>query len=413
MKILLIYPKVAYMKPWIPIGVLSIASFLRKNGFEDITFFDMNSNNFDVLIPKLNDFDVIGIGGTTIQYNSIISTSKIIREHNKTAKIVFGGAHFSSKKQIEKSMDYCDVCVFGEGEMTVLDICKKKSLEDIAGIAFKRDGLIVYNEDRQFIENLDEIPFPAYDLINLKDFTDTLVDGGRCISIMTGRGCPNNCHFCASPNIWKRKVRYHSLEYTIKHIEHLIKNFNIKNLRIMDDTFTLNKKRVFEFCDLIEKLNVPLQMNFLTGVKCADLEMLKRMRDVGFSLVGFGIECGNTDLLKKISKNISIEDIKMAISNAKQAGLKTECLFMIGNIGETEQSIKDSIELSKQLQSFSSYFQFAVPYPGSRFHEDYTQYGTILNENFDEFNPRKVVFIPDGLTKEKMEYYMEIAMRRL
>jgi len=413
MKILLIYPKAFYMTPWIPIGLLNIASYLRKNKFTDVDFIDINFERYDTLLFKLSNVDIIGIGGTTIQYNSAKTIAKYIRGHSKNAVIVFGGPHFSASDQIVTCLEHGDICAIGEGEETFLEICQNKKLDDIRGIAFKKDGKVFINEDRDLISCLDDVPYPAYDLIDPGVYDDALIDGQRCFSIMTGRGCPNNCYFCASPNIWKRRVRNNSMGYIRDHIFYLIDKYHIKNLRIMDDTFSLSRDRVFEFCDMVETNRIRLNMNFLTSVNNTDLDLLKRMKSVGFSIVGLGIESGSERILKNVSKGIGIDKIKQAVANVKTAGIRVQCLFMIGNIGETEESIQDSIVLSRELQCYSAYFQFAVPYPGTRFYKDYKNHGDIITNNFDEFNPRKVVFVPKGLTKEKMEMYMDIAMRRI
>ena len=412
MKILLVYPKAYYMKPWIPIGIMSIASYLKRGGFNDVSFFDMNSGNIELLKDRLTGVDVVGIGGTTIQYSSMVTTASFIREYSRNILIVFGGPHFIEPDQAVASLEYCDACVVGEGERTFFEICQKKDMKDIPGLVYKNNGVVRASKDRELISDLDDIPIPAYDLVDVDNFSDEMVEGAKCLSIMTGRGCPNDCFFCASPNIWKRKVRNNTIDYVIEHIKFLIAKYQIQNLRIMDDTFSLKEERVLEFCDRIEEEGIKLSMDFLTSARNTNPNVFSRMRSVGFSLVAFGVESGSKELLSKVGKNSTIEDVKTAVDNARKAGLKTQCLFMIGNIGETEKSIQESIELSRTLQGTYSYFQYAVPYPGTRFYREYREHGEVLTNDFDQYNPRKVVFVPKGLTREKMERYMDIAMRR-
>ena len=163
------------------------------------------------------------------------------------------------------------------------------------------------------------------------------------------------------------------------------------------------KRRAYEFCDRIEKENLNLTLNCFFKVTEADTELFKRLKSVGLTWLTYGIESGNQTVLDKVDKNITIDQIKKAIRLAKEAGLKTECDFMIGNIGETEETLNDSLVLAREARGTLNLFQYAVPFPGTKFYEEYEKYGKIISKNFDEFNPRNVVFVPDGLTKEKME----------
>lgn len=251
----------------------------------------------------------------------------------------------------------------------------------------------------------------------MEKYNDTFITGKKAISIMTGRGCPYNCLFCASPQIYKRRVRYHSLNYVMAHIKYLIENYNLKNLRIMDDTFTLNKERVLEFCDKIKENGFKLNMTCLTNVKNADFKMFKKMKEVGFSIVAFGIESGNDEILRKINKMQTKKMAKRAVYLAKKAGLATECLYMIGNICETKRTILDTINFAKEINPKSSHpnkevyynwFQYATPFPGSKFYEVAEKYGKICTKDWKKYTHSKPIFIPRGGLNESLMIKLRI-----
>ncbi|MDD1779005.1 MAG: B12-binding domain-containing radical SAM protein [Candidatus Helarchaeota archaeon] len=422
MKVLLLKPKVLG-NPWIPLGLASIAAFIRKEGIEvkivDANVVDLNKDKLALIIKTFKP-EIIGTGGMTIQYGDVLNIGALVKSVAPQIPLVYGGVHFTFFPQ--DGLKYGDICVFGEGEETFLEICGETDRKKIKGIAFKEDKEIIRTEERPLIPDLDKIPFPAYDLLNINAYKDYLITREKAISMMTGRGCPYNCVFCASPQLWKRKVRVHSLEYVFEHIDLLIKNYSLKNLRIMDDTFTLNKKRVYDFCDKIEEHRFKLKMTCLTNVRNADYDLFKRMKEVGFAIVAFGIESGNNEILQKINKGITIEEARKAVEMAKKAGLRTELLFMVGNIGETKQTIIDSIKLANKLNPIGSnfdrwyqirrynVFQFATPSPGSKFNEIAKDYGTVVDENYEGYNHTRPVFIPHGLDEKTMIKLQDIAL---
>lgn len=197
----------------------------------------------------------------------------------------------------------------------------------------------------------------------------------------------------------------------MSHVDFLIKKYDLKNLRIMDDTFTLNKKRVLGFCDLMEERGYRLNMTCLTYAKCADYEVFERMKEVGFSIIAFGVECGNEDVLKIINKGITKNDVRNAVYLAKKAGLSTELLFMIGNIRETKETIMDSINFAKEINPPSSnitknaiwnWFQFATPTLGSLFFNTAKHYGKVLTYDWSRYHHQEPIFIPEGLDRKTL-----------
>ncbi len=202
-------------------------------------------------------------------------------------------------------------------------------------------------------------------------------------------------------------------------MEYLTEVYGFTNFRIMDDTFASNKKRVFAFCEEIKKRGLKLNLTCLTHVKTAEENMFKAMKDAGFTIVAFGIESGNDQILKQINKKITRESAIHAIHCAQNAGLLVEGLFMIGNMGETRETIEETIAFAKTYnpvfrggqRSGFNWFQFATPFPGSRFYEKAAQYGTIVSTDFDDYTHQTPVFLPHGLDSETMVRLRERALK--
>jgi len=394
---------------WVPLGLLYIASFLEKNGVTvkviDNAVLDYNEGRLVSMI-KEEEPDIVGIGGMTVQANAAINIGKAIKKFNEKIKLVYGGVHFTFLP--EEGLKYGDVVIIGEGEETFLKICRGQDLRCIKGICFVENDNIVKTEPREQKKDIDSLGFPAFHLVNMEVYNDFLISRERAISILTGRGCPYNCLFCASPQLYSRKVRYHSLDYVIDLIKYLKNTYDLKNLRIMDDTFILSQKRVLDFCDLIEPFK--LNMTCLTHVGNGDYQMFRRMKEVGFSIIALGIESGNEDVLRLIGKNITKDAIRESVKMVQQAGLDTELLFMIGNIGETKKTIVESIKFAQELKSKYTWFQFATPFPGSQFFSLAPRYGKVLTYNYDLYHHQKPVFIPVGLDEKTMVYLREKAL---
>jgi anaerobic magnesium-protoporphyrin IX monomethyl ester cyclase len=419
MRILLIEPKYGYedASPWIPIGKAYLAGVLRANGFSvkilDNALLDLSD---DQLVAAMREYepDVVATGGMTLQLGDMKRLARLARQAcGSSTLLVGGGVHLTVRP--EDGVDHFDFVVVGEGEVTLLELCQAyaheqrrtaQALGQIAGLCFRSEsGQIVRTAPRDFIYDLDRLPLPAYDLLAVEQYHDFLVTGEKAMSILTGRGCPYNCEFCASPTLSQRKVRYFSLDYTLAQIEHLMERYGCSCLRIMDDTFASNRKRVLDFCAAIRARGWRLNMTCLTHVKTCDPEMLREMKDSGFSIVALGIESGNDRILTLINKGISCADAGAAIRRTRDADLIVEALFMMGNIGETRETIEDSIRFARQYnppyrglrRTGFNYFQFATPFPGSRFFEEARDYGEVLSRDYDLYSHQEPVFIPQGL----------------
>jgi radical SAM superfamily enzyme YgiQ (UPF0313 family) len=414
---------------------MQLAAYLRTHGKYDVRIMDNafwkgNDDGIRGTVDKEVQPDIIGIGGMTMQLHDTIRLASVIRRMHendpqirngkkKRPLLVAGGVHFTFCPQ--DAYELFDLVVIGEGEETFLNVCDRfkasgsytgKDYADILGIGYKTEPgkPFTLTAPRPLLA-ADKICAPAFDLVPwLTRYDDGFITGHKAPMLMTGRGCPYDCEFCAAPQIYQRKVRLFPMDMVKEIMTEHKKIFGSNQCRVMDDTFAASPKRVSEFCDMVNTNFGPNRMSCLTHCHTADLDSMKLMKQTGFDIVAYGVESGNDEVLRLINKKITAEQAAKAIQTARQAGLDVEALFMIGCIGETEQSINDTIKFAVKHNNPSQYnrnaawnwFQFATPFPGSRFFNEYPKYGKLTSTNYNDYHHQTPVFIPNGLTAEKM-----------
>lgn len=429
MKVLLVEPGYNFpCGPWTPWGKLQLAAYIRKHGKYDVrvmdnAFWKGTDDGIRGTVGREVQPDIIGIGGMTLQLADTLRIARVIRAMYKGKKcplMVAGGVHFTFAPQ--DAYELFDLVVIGEGEETFLNVCNRfkdtgsysgEQYKDILGIGYKsNDGhSFTLTAPRPFMDASQICP-PAFDLVPWQNrYDDGFITGEHVPMLMTGRGCPYDCEFCAAPQLYKRNVRLFDMEMVKDIMLRLKKIYNgIDAFRIMDDTFALNNKRVSEFCGMVSKDIGRSRFSCLTHCKTADLPTMKLMKDTGFWVVAYGFESGNDQVLKLINKKTTVQESANAIQIAHQAGLSVEGLFMLGCIGDTEATMLDTVNFASLYNHHSRYktklawnwFQFATPFPGSRFFDEAEKYGTITTRDYGEYHHQKPVFIPKGVTEEMM-----------
>jgi radical SAM superfamily enzyme YgiQ (UPF0313 family) len=396
MKILLIQP------PWygfqnvasnrVHLGLVYIGAVLEKNGDDVLilngeTFFkggtaesekivideDAYLENlkpdhyvFAEIIKTAENFhpDIIGFSLMTANSSAGYMLAKKIKEKFPNIPLIAGGVHPTLMPEEPLKKSNFDITVRGEGEETtpalINALKEKKPLDGILGITFKQGDTIIKNPDRPFIANLDTIPFPAFHLVyNLEKQISS------CKGIISSRGCPFACNYCASKLIWTRAVRFRSPENVIAEIVDRYKKLGISNFAFHDDTFTLNKKYVEEFCRLAMALDFKISWHCDTRGDTLDLPLLALMRKAGCQHIYLGLESGSPKIQKLIKKNLDTDKVKNAIHFARKVGIETTVYFMLGFPEETEEDIELSIETMKELNPDHTIWSILTPYPGT------------------------------------------------
>jgi len=402
MKVLLIYPKTekqAPVDPRPPLGLAYIASSLELDG-HDVMIEDMYSmrTTMDQLTSNAKKFnpDIVGISAITPYITSANEIAKQIKEHFDVP-IIVGGPHPSSLPE-NTLRDYpsFDIAVRGEGEETMRELVNslegESKLSHVKGITY-REGKIVSNPDRSLIENIDDIPFPAWHLLKMDSYfrlTARVLTDKNGFSIITSRGCPGRCKFCDSHVVWTRRYRARSPTNVVDEIEQLYDKYDVGFMMFWDDTFIVDKRRAIEICNQIIGRGIDIKWECLGRVNLVNKEVLAKMKEAGCNTIYYGIESGSQEVLDYINKGITLEQAKNAIKITKKAGIRTSAYFMIGFPSETEEDIRKTIEFNKRLPlDEHDTFSILTPFPGTELHKIMKDEGLLLNEDWDMYYNRR------------------------
>lgn len=370
-----------------PLGLAYLDAILKKEGYDVVTKdFAQNKEKeyLDYAKSILINFkpEILGISMMSMTRVSSYKLMKIAKKINPKIKIIAGGIHASVMyEQLLKNFPI-DCIIIGEGEETIKEVVpallENKNLSKIKGIAFKKKNKIIKTKERDLICNLDDLPFPSHEAFMNKKRTR--------IVLLSSRGCPNKCSFCALHIISKRRYRMRSCKNVVDEIELLIKNPRIKEIEFSDDTFTLSEQRIIDFCKEIVKRKIKKDFICSARIKPITEKMLYWMQKAGFKEIRFGIETGSRKMLESIHKAITPEDIIETFKAAKKfPKIKFIKFLMVGFPGESKETIKETIELVKKIQKIVPMnFFCAQPlwvYPGTEIYEKMKAAGKI-NDDF-------------------------------
>ncbi len=374
MKVVLINPPHPYLtdqKRNQPLGILYLAAMLEKENY-DVELVDLCYVEEEDWIKKIPEADVYGISATTLDYLRSVRIAKKIKENYKCITVL-GGAHATAAP---KTVDpVFDKVVVGEGELAFLDL-----LRDC------KDNVTKRFYQKEYVKNIDEIPFPARHLLPLDSIISySLVEKGKpATSLITSRGCSHNCSFCASRTMWGNKVRFRNADNVIMELKQIIQDYGVRHFRFHDDTMTLNKARLLELCKKMEPLEIHWRAH--TRVDRSDMETLSAMKRAGCDEIGYGIESASQEVLDINKKRIRIEQARKAVKNAKEAGLKVRLFFIVGLPGEAKNTGKMNIDFIEDVQPDGVDVSTFVPFPGCDIYEKPQDYGMeLLTHDYERF----------------------------
>ena len=346
------------------LGLAYIAAYLRSKNVE-VKIFDGKADditNKKILKQiKLLEPTMIGLTAMTHEINHVARFAKKVKAYLPSVKIVIGGVHATTLPlETMKGCSEFDFLVYGEGEITFYELIdslyNNAPLKEVKGLVF-RDGLKIFkNKEREWIDNLDELPFPAWDMFKRVNY----------YPLLSSRGCPFQCIFCN--RILGNRVRNRSVENIIKEIEFLIENFENSRFTFIDETFSVSYKRINQILDeIIRKgINKKVTWDAQTRVDCVNLDLIKKFKRAGCTTIGFGIESGSNKILKIIKKNITKKQAINAVKMAKKVGLSVNTFFIIGHPFETIKSIIQTYILAIRLNSQQVAFGIMTPYPNTK-----------------------------------------------
>jgi len=388
-----------------PLGLATLAATLEKHGyFVEIKDFQADSEGFDTDLKfiKESSYNYLGISATTPQIYAGLEIAKAAKQSHPHAVTIFGGVHPTVMPEEVLSQDFCDIVVRGEGESTLLDIVSEKPLSEISGISYKFEGGIIHNPERKVVENLDEIPDPAYHLLPMKKYYPAVGSYKQlpAISVIGTRGCPGRCTYCHRQ--LGKKVRSRSGTRIADEVKRLHDDFGIREICFYDDTFTVHKKEVYEFTRKLKEYALPITWNCFSRVDSVDYPLLKEMADSGCHQIMFGVESADTDILRNIRKNISLEQVKMAVDSAQKAGIEVRVSLMLGNPGETYESVRKTQKFAKELNPDLIIYNLTTPYPGTEMFKWADENGYLLTKDWNMYDLRHPVMELPTITNNEL-----------
>ena len=395
------------------LGLGYLASYLRRySQFNQIHIIEGDGFN------KLRQIkpDLIGIYSVTQKFNEVVSLTQVLKSHFPGVPVIVGGHHITA---LPDTLPECfDVAVLGEGEKTMHELTQViadgrlnlDSLAKIPGLAFRHDGRVMITAQRDFIHDIDSVPFPARDLMVNIPFS----------SIMTSRGCPYSCAFCASVSYW-RKPRFHSPEYVVDEMHEIITKYHAVHISIWDDLFISDKRRLEAICGLILKKGINRKVSFACALRSnlIDKHVCGLLKSMNVKQVSFGFETGSQKILDFLKcGSVTVEQHIKAVELCKAHGFHTTGTFMLGSPGETQEDMLATLDLVKKLKlDGGGTFSVAVPFPGTQFWEiakgkglvsdrmDYSRIG-IMSADFTKPEDFKGILLTDKISKER---FFEIA----
>lgn len=391
MRILLINPGTKERIDYPHLGIGYIAAVLEKDG-NQIEVLDMSvSDQKDLSKLLRSDFDLVGISATSFTFIRALDIIKKIKSLNKNVITVVGGPHTTIAMGDVLQQASIDFAVYGEGELTMVELIRllklhqnpnQHQLASIKGLIFRSNGDIVVNPPRPWMTDLDELPFPAFHLFkNMNRY--------QGYPILTSRGCPYHCIYCAASVIWGRRWRSRSVPNIIEEIKYAQANYNWhhNNFYIIDDSFNINVSRALKFCGQLIHKHIDITWN-CQGIRAdkMPLELAMKMKMAGCVGVGIGVESADQQVLKNIKKGENIEQISASIKNLDSAEISVHGSFMIGNPGDNLQTIKKSIEFVQKSSLFSVSFNTALPYPKTELWKFVQEHGHFLNDDYTKFH---------------------------
>jgi anaerobic magnesium-protoporphyrin IX monomethyl ester cyclase len=415
--------KNAKIKAGVPLNPLLNLALLARPVIEagyEARILDLNiGNNSDSFLGKEIRKEkprFAGITSTTPLYPEAKRLAQFIKEISPDTVLIIGGAHGTTFPEEVLKDSAFDIVAMGEGDFIMRDLLTTGNPGNIKGLVFKENGGIVNTGRAGYIKNLDELPLPAWDLYDLDKYDKYSLSNRKSPPgyLETSRGCPWGCVFC-NKNIHGRKFRPKTAERVVDEIEYMLKS-GFKEINILDDTFSTDLDRIKSICDKIMRRGLRFPWHPLNGMRVdrADKELFIMMKKAGCYKVSFGIESGNQDILDKAGKGINLQQVRDAVSRARQLGFETFGYFMIGLPGETEETLKDTINFANELKLDMAKFNIAVPLPGTEIFEEWDRMGLIKTKDWSKYNfysPHYEIYEHPELSHRTIAKYYKRAYR--
>lgn len=400
-KILLMRPTSQSLKI-VPTGLLYIAAYVRSEAEDiEVRILDLRTEPLpdEEAAAAVRDYgpDLVGISGMTFEAEEVLALARLVKKALHGVPVVLGGALASL--DTSSILDECcvDYLCIGEGEETTLELARAlgsgENPESVPGLVMRRNGDTLFTGPRVPSVPLDDIPLPAYDLIDLSPYFDPgnirrgaiYTRNTRSLPVFTTRGCPYRCTYCH--NIHGKKIRFRDPEKVIEEIQWLVDTYGINELHICDDCFNFDVDRAKRICDMMIERNFGLLVGFVNGLRAdgLDEELADKIKAIGTYQLCYGIESAVPRVLKSIKKSLDLDSVRRALRLTVERDILTVGLFMLGFPGETEEDMRETIRFSLREPMHLITYSHVIPFPGTELYKTYREAGGTLGDHWRDF----------------------------
>lgn len=396
-----------------PLGIMYLSACLMKERRDvDLRILDLRLEPArwryrlkDILMDYKPD--IIGISALTIELNSLKNVAEIAKRNNPETIVIAGGPHVSAyplEVLEDRNIDYI---VIGEGEITFLELInfliEGGNRNKIKGIGFREDNGIKLNEPREFISNIDELPFPSYELVNVeKYFLRTSMSHygiRRYANLYTSRSCPYRCIYCH--NIFGKGFRGMSPERVVEEIKFLQKRFDLEEIEVVDDVFNFDIKRAIKIFEELSRSGLKLKYSFPNGLRGDRLEgdLIRIMKSAGTVMITIAVESASPRIQRVIKKYLDLQKTEIAIDECNKAGILTRGFFMLGFPEETEEEMRVTIDYACSSSLHIAMFYITIPFKGTELYE-------MVKEKLNEydFSPQDYEYVSSRFNLSGVDY---------
>jgi len=402
---------------WPPSGILYIAALLRQEG-HDVRIFDGIFHDMESMVRDVEAYrpDVLGVSTVALLWNRAKRLARRIKERLPDLFVMTGGQGPSALlEDALRECDAIDAVVYREGEHTAVEVLQRlqagRGLGGVQGTIYRDGDAIVTNPPRPLIEDLDSLPFPAVDLIEVARYKPSLGQYRKLPigEITSSRGCANECLYCYK--IGGSRIRLRSAENVVDEMEYWVRTFGVREIKFWDENFAYDADRVMAICDEIHRRRIDIVWSASARVDAVDRDMLRAMKEAGCWCLQYGIESGVQKNLDTIRKNTDLAMIRRAVRLTREAGIQMINTFILGIPGETVDEALQTIDFAVELNSEFVEFFPCTPFPGTDLARDIDRYGRLVAP-LDRMGMHKLPFVPHTMDQETLEELRNVAWRR-
>ena len=361
--------------------------------------------------------DLVGLTGVTASWSMTVATAKALKGRWPDLPVAVGGPHLCAWEDQAMRDAPFDIGVLGEGEIAFAKLLGGGNWQNIPGLLLRDKDKIIRTGAPEFTADLDDIPYPARRLMKTELYRPIPADYRWLpkIPMITTRGCPHGCIFC-DKSVFGRRMRAHSVERVLDEMEHCIENHGARGIAFLDSTFATLQERAKDIARGIIERGIKTEWTCTLRADTVDREMFQLFKQAGCWRCRLGIESGDPDILRRIDKDVKLDQIRQAAAWADEAGIQVKAFFMLGHFGETDQSVRRSIEFAKSLPLMEVTVQINTPMRNTPQWNAWPAWGDLLTHNTSRYSYWEPVFIPHGWTSERLlaaqrRFYQEFLFR--